>query len=173
MSDPRSDQALVNAVRRGDTSAFDALYERHRDFVWRAAIRATNGDEHAALDAAQETFAWLLTRCRSRLILSGKLSTYLYPAIRNIAITRIRRIRREVLGLVPERSEPTAPDSGDIEHIVAGLPDGQREVLLLRFVEDLSLLEIAAALDIPTGTVKSRLHHALAALRASDQSLFY
>ena len=45
------------------------------------------------------------------------------------------------------------------------LPAGQREVLLMRFVDDLELAEIAAALELPLGTVKSRLHHALATLR--------
>jgi len=172
MSDSRSDQELVHVVRRGDAQAFDVLYQRHRDFVWRTALRLTRS-EHDALDVAQETFTWLLKRCRSRLDLSGKLSTYLYPAIRNIAITRVRRAGREVLGEVPDREGATGPASGDIEHIVEGLPEGQREVLLLRFVEDMSLLEIAAALDIPAGTVKSRLHHALRALRASDPPLFF
>jgi RNA polymerase sigma-70 factor (ECF subfamily) len=48
---------------------------------------------------------------------------------------------------------------------LAGLSPPQREVVLMRFVDDLELAEIAAALDVPLGTVKSRLHHALARLR--------
>ena len=161
-----SDQELVIAIRRGDTSGFESLYHRHKEFVWRTALRMCNGDEHAALDVSQETFAWLLQRCRKRLTLSAKLSTFLYPAIRNIALTRRRRTRREVLGDVPDQEGPIPVQSSDeLERLVAGLPDGQREVLLLRFVEDMSLLEIAASLEIPTGTVKSRLHHALATLR--------
>lgn len=162
-----SDQELVIAIRRGDTSGFESLYHRHKEFVWRTALRMCNGDEHAALDVSQETFAWLLQRCRKRLTLSAKLSTFLYPAIRNIAHTRRRRTRREILGDVPDQEGPAPVQfSDELERLVAGLPDGQREVLLLRFVEDMSLLEIAASLEIPTGTVKSRLHHALATLRA-------
>jgi RNA polymerase sigma-70 factor (ECF subfamily) len=161
-----SDQELIAAIGRGDTPSFESLYHRHKEFVWRTALRVCNGNEHAALDVSQETFAWLLQRCRKRLTLTAKLSTFLYPAIRNIAHTRRRRTRREVLGDVPDQpaaAKDTAPDC--LERLVADLPDGQREVLLLRFVEDMSLLEIASSLEIPTGTVKSRLHHALATLR--------
>ncbi len=165
MSEVPTDQALINAVRRGDTQSFESLYRRHREFVYRTAMRIT-ADEHAALDVSQEVFAWLLQRCRKRLRLTAKLSTFLYPAIRNIALTRLRRTRREVLGDVPERiaAGETLPND-TLEAILAGLPEAQREVLLLRFVEDMTLLEIATAMEIPTGTVKSRLHHALDALR--------
>lgn len=169
MSDSRSDQDLITAAGRGEVGSFESLYHRHRAFVWRTALRMTGGDEHAALDVSQEVFAWLLMRCRKRLTLTAKLSTFLYPAIRNIALTRLRRTSREVLGQVPERPAPGEPDepqaADTLEAILAGLPEPQREVLLLRFLEDMTLLEIATALDIPTGTVKSRLHHALEALR--------
>lgn len=164
-----SDQELVTGIGRGDASSFESLYHRHKEFVWRTALRMCSGDDHAALDVSQETFAWLLQRCRKRLVLTAKLSTFLYPAIRNIAHTRRRHTRREVLGEVPEQAAASVPDtaSDSLERLVKDLPSGQREVLLLRFVEDMSLLEIASSLDIPTGTVKSRLHHALVTLRAN------
>ncbi|HCA39443.1 MAG: sigma-70 family RNA polymerase sigma factor [Phycisphaerales bacterium] len=166
MSDERTDQELVVAIRRGETGCFETLYHRHRDFVWRTALRITGGDEHLAMDVSQEAFAWLLQRCRKRLRLTAKLSTFLYPAVRNIALTHLRRTSRESLGEVPERPAPDEPGTSDtLEVLLSRLPDVQREVLLLRFVEDMSLLEIATALEIPTGTVKSRLHHALKAIR--------
>ncbi|MBI4602680.1 MAG: sigma-70 family RNA polymerase sigma factor [Planctomycetes bacterium] len=68
---------------------------------------------------------------------------------------------------MPEPAARTA-QGGDLEEVsrlLAGLPEAQQEVVRLRFVEDLELHEIAAALDIPLGTVKSRLHAALQALR--------
>jgi RNA polymerase sigma-70 factor (ECF subfamily) len=170
MSDERADQELITAIAKGDTGCFETLYRRHRDFVWRTALRIIGGDEHAAMDVSQEVFAWLLQRCRTRLTLTAKLSTFLYPAIRNIALTRVRRTSREVLGEVPDRPAPAEPQVSDtLEVLLATLPEAQREVLLLRFVEDMSLLEIAAALEIPTGTVKSRLHHALEAIRRSPR----
>ena len=61
-------------------------------------------------------------------------------------------------------------EASEHEKLVAGLPDGQREVVLLRFVDDMTLKEIAAALEIPLGTVKSRLHLALEALRETHGS---
>jgi RNA polymerase sigma-70 factor (ECF subfamily) len=168
MSGEQTDQDLIMAVARGDTDCFEVLYRRHREFVWRTAVRITGGDEHAAMDVSQEVFAWLLQRCRSRLTLTAKLSTFLYPAIRNIALTRLRRTSKEVLGEVPEQSVADEPQVSDTLACLLGtLPEAQREVLLLRFIEDMSLLEIATALEIPTGTVKSRLHHALKAVRQS------
>lgn len=165
MSNHDSDQLLLDEVRNGDADAFGALYQRHRDYVWRVAVRMT-GDENLALDVGQETFAWLLARCRKRrLVLGAKLTTFLYPVIRSIAITRIRQRAREVPGEVPEGISPAPLPETDLRRVLASLPEHQREVLLLRFVEDMSLLEIAASLEIPTGTVKSRLHKALERLR--------
>ena len=98
-------------------------------------------------------------------MLTARLTTFLYPVIRNIAITRRRQGAREVHGELPEVASPEPAHDTDLGRVLAGLPEHQREVLLLRFVEDMSLLEIAAALEIPTGTVKSRLHNALQRLR--------
>jgi RNA polymerase sigma-70 factor (ECF subfamily) len=56
---------------------------------------------------------------------------------------------------------------------VARLTEGQREVLLMRFVDDMALEDIAVALDLPLGTMKSRLHHALAKLRENPQLRTY
>ena len=59
---------------------------------------------------------------------------------------------------------------GDLALALDGLPEEQREVLLLRFVDGLSLAEVAEAMDIPLGTVKSRLHNALTALRRDPRT---
>jgi len=166
MAGQRIDQSILDEVAGGSSEAFGRLYERHREYVWRVAIRMT-GDESLALDVAQEAFAWLLGRCRKRrLVLTAELTTYLYPVIRNIAATRRRKQVREIVGEVPEVESRDPAARTDLARVLAGLPEHQREVLLLRFVDDLSLLEIAALLEIPTGTVKSRLHKALQRLRA-------
>ncbi len=175
--DARSDEDLLALVRRGDGGAFEALYARHREFVWRVARRFT-GDDDLALDAAQEAFAYLLQRAPT-LRLTARLTTFLYPAVKNISLAlRERRSRdRDRAGpdALPRRAEqgPSpmvdaagAERAGALARAVAALPEGQREVLLLRFVDGLSLDEIGHALAIPLGTVKSRLHNALAALRA-------
>ena len=68
---------------------------------------------------------------------------------------------------------PPAAEPAALRAAVASLPEGQREVLLMRFVDDMSMNEIALALSIPVGTVKSRLHNALAALRADPRTARY
>ena len=178
--DPRSDEALVQTCNEGDAAqaaqAFEALYLRHKDYVLRVALRFVS-DTDTALDVLQETFAYLLRRfppTGEGLVLSAKLTSLLYPVAKNTAITALRKAGRFPSGDeepddLPggERAEP-AGDTGDIRKALADLPSGQREVLQLRFVDDLSLQEVAGVLDIPLGTVKSRLHLGIARLRSSD-----
>ena len=166
--DLRSDTALVAAARAGDVAAFEALYLRHRDWVVRCARRFT-GDEHAALDVMQEVFAYLLRRIPT-LVLTARLTTFLYPAIRHTALHARRRARREPTAGedAPERAVAGVDPGGSRDELaaaLAALSEDWRETLLLRFVDGLALQEIADAMGVPLGTVKSRLHKALAALR--------
>jgi RNA polymerase sigma-70 factor (ECF subfamily) len=176
--DRRSDEELVAICNVGDAleaaRAFEALYRRHRDFVLRVARRFTR-DRELALDALQETFAYLLTKfppAGTGLTLTARLQTLLYPAAKNAAITAARKARRyagdgdEVLEAMA--AEPP-PDADPIDAALAGLSPERREVLTLRFVDDLSLAEIAAALEVRLGTVKSRLHLALKELREDSR----
>lgn len=167
--DPRTDEALVAAADAGDASAFAALYYRHRDWVVRLAYRVT-GDADLSLDVLQDVFAYLLARFPGFRLTAG-LRTYLYPFVRHIAIERQRKARRFTAAdgefdrlPAPETRRTDAADT-DLAVVLATLPEGQREVLLLRFVDGMSLHAIAAALALPLGTVKSRLHNALATLR--------
>ena len=173
MNDPgaqdcRSDEALIAAVNHGDTAAFDALYYRYRDWVAHMAFRFT-GDRDLALDVLQETFLYLSKKFPG-FKLTAKLTTFLYPAVRNYSIAARRRNERFTSqAAAAEPSAPTAAKTGEgLAEVLAGLPEEHREVLLLRFVDEMSMEEIAAAARIPVGTVKSRLHYALKTLRASD-----
>ncbi len=171
--DPRSDEDLVAAANRGDVSAFEALYKRHRDWVVRLAFRFT-GDHDAALDVLQETFSYLLRKFPG-LVLTGKLTTLLYPVVRHTALHARRKSRRAV-SMETTAVDPPAPEAerrGTREELAAvlrGLAEEHRETLLLRFVDGLSLEEIAQALGIPVGTVKSRLHNALGTLREDPRT---
>lgn len=170
--DPRADALLVGLASRGDEDAFLALYKRHRSFVLSVARRYTR-DESEAMDVLQDTFTYLVKKLPD-LRLTAKLSTFLFPAVRNIALT-IRRKQRTI-ALAPTHDPAAAKidplESGPrpIEQVVANLPEGQREVLLLRFVNDLALREIASVLGIPVGTVKSRMHQAIATLRQDPKT---
>jgi RNA polymerase sigma-70 factor, ECF subfamily len=170
-----SDVALVAAINRGDAAAFETLYFRHRDWVAGLAYRFT-GDSDAALDVMQETFLYLLRKFPG-FHLTANLKTFLYPAVRNLSISARRKTARyqampaqlEQLEHAPAPPAPTA-DADDLQVVLAALPEAQREVLLLRFMDGLSLAEIGAAMDIPLGTVKSRLHNALQTLRQDERT---
>jgi RNA polymerase sigma-70 factor (ECF subfamily) len=172
--DRRSDEDLVAICNAGGAQeasrAFETLYRRHRDFVLRVARRFTR-DRELALDALQDTFAYLLRKfppAGEGLTLTARLSTLLYPVAKSSAIDAVRKARRyagvddDVLAELP--AEPAA-EAQPIDAALAALSPERREVLTLRFVDDLSLAEIALALDVPLGTVKSRLHLAIKELR--------
>ena len=173
---PHEDQRLIDRLNRGDVAAFEALYFRHRDWTVRLARRLTDCDEDA-LDVLQETFAYLHRKFPG-FELRASLRTLLYRVVTNLAIRANQRRRR--LGVdreIPERSAPEHREAAgndpldlddDRRRLWAGvqrLTAGLREVVLLRYVQELSLEEIATALAIPVGTVKSRLHQAMAKLR--------
>jgi RNA polymerase sigma-70 factor (ECF subfamily) len=164
--DPRSDHQLIDACNQGDMQAFEALYRRHRDHVLRLACRFT-GDRHAALDAMQETFVYLLGKFPG-FELRAKMTTFLYPVVKhNVQAASRKRPRLAPSEAALEQAATVDPPAHDeLAEALAGLSAEHREVILLRFVDDLSLKEIAQVLAIPLGTVKSRLHHAIGRLRA-------
>ena len=173
--DTRADALLVALAGRGDADAFATLYKRHREFVLRVATRFSP-DHDTALDVTQEVFAYLVRKLPT-LTLTAKLTTYLYPAIKNIALTQHRKTRGPLKFAALGIEEPPQPEStpaprtlGAMECAVNDLPEHQREVILLRFVDDLSMAEIGLALGIPDGTVKSRLHLAIKTLRADPRT---
>ena len=164
-----SDQELIELANKGSSEAFEALYRRYRDWVYQLAWRFT-GNRADALDVLQETFIYLLGKFPG-FELTAAMTTFLYPVIRHVSF----RIRSKSSRFTSEEEfldELAAPESGESEHyrselaaVLIVLPDEQREVLLMRFVDDMTLQQIAAALQIPVGTVKSRLHNALRLLR--------
>jgi RNA polymerase sigma-70 factor (ECF subfamily) len=168
---------LVEAANGGDVAAFEALYHRYRDWVVRLAYRFT-GDRDDALDVMQDAFAYLLGKFPG-FTLSARMTTFLYPVVKNLSIAAGRKKRR-FLSDDQALSEAVArpPPGGnavreELASALSALPEAQREVLLMRFVDDMSLEEIALALEIPVGTVKSRLHYALRLLREDKRTRDY
>ena len=141
------------------------LYRRYRDWVVALAERYT-GNRDDALDVLQDAFAYLFGRFPG-FVLTAQLKTFLYPVVRNLSLDRVRRRRPEVDvdTLADTLPAPPLSSGGDLGRVLAAMPAAQREVLLLRFADDLSLAQISEVLAIPVGTVKSRLHAALAALK--------
>jgi len=170
LQDSRSDGELIAAINRGEADAFEVLYRRYQDWVVNLACRFT-GDRDLALDVLQDTFLYFLKKFPG-FELTAQLKTFFYPAVRNLSIAARRKAERcqakEGEWQAVESAVAAGPGPGAQEGLasaLACLPDKQREVLLLRFVDGFSLEEVAEALAIPLGTVKSRLHHALETLR--------
>jgi RNA polymerase sigma-70 factor (ECF subfamily) len=172
-----SDQELIELVNQGAPDAFEMLYRRYRDWVYRLAWRFT-GNQQDALDVLQETFTYLLGKFPG-FSLTASMTTFLYPVVRHISSTIRSKSRRftsdeEILGeLTAPALKDTQSSRSELAAVLTVLPDEQREVLLMRFVDAMSLQEIAKALNIPIGTVKSRLHHALKRLRQDRRTQDY
>jgi RNA polymerase sigma-70 factor, ECF subfamily len=161
--DEAAERALVERANDGDAAALEALYRMHRDWVVAIAYRMI-GSREDALDVLQETFLWLFQRLPLRL--TSSMRSFLYPAVKHRCIDLSRRRMK----VVPLHGEIDLPwdgglEDGDFARLVAKLPPAQREVVTLRFAAGMQLEEIADALQVPLGTVKSRLHHALQTLK--------
>jgi RNA polymerase sigma-70 factor, ECF subfamily len=166
---PEDDRTLVARANAGDSEAFTALYRGHREWVYGLALRFT-GNRDDALDVLQESFDTLFGRFPG-FALTASIRAYLYPVVRHTAISLLRK-RRRIVPLDAETLRAAEPSLGwepaapsELDRMIGALPEEQREVVRLRFGLDLKLEEIAGALGVPVGTVKSRLHNALGALR--------
>jgi len=120
-----------------------------------------HGSTQAAEDLVQETFLRLMRQV-DRCLNAASPRGYLFGIARHVSADAWRKMKPE---LVPPA--PTEPDErlAVARETIADMPALQREILDLRFQHDLSYAEIAEALDIPVGTVRSRMHNALAMLR--------
>jgi RNA polymerase sigma-70 factor, ECF subfamily len=162
----RSDRDLVRAARRGDRDAAAVLFRRYWPSVWRAAFALTGrravADDVAA-DAFERAFAAL-----DRFDERRPLSPWLHRIVANRAVDFVRGERRLAGEESAERAyvdpEVGAGDRGLLA-AVAGLSLERRVVVLLRYGVGMTPKQIAAALDLPVGTVNSRLARALEQLR--------
>lgn len=172
-----SDEELIELANEGDAGAFEALYYRYRDWVHRLAWRFT-GNEDQALDVVQETFTYLLKKFPG-FELKASMTTFLYPVVKHLCISLRRKGARHISGeeilseLAAPAGEETVQGRSELAAVVSVLPDEQREVLLMRFVDGMTLEEVAAALNIPASTVKSRLYRALETLRRDRRTRDY
>jgi RNA polymerase sigma-70 factor, ECF subfamily len=160
---------LVAAAQGGDRSALDRLLRRHYDRV-HAVCRRIAGTDRDADDAAQEAMIGIV-RGLAKFDGRSAFSTWAYRIATNAALDELRRRRRRpALHAVPEDApaaetpDPSAErlveavlDRGALDAAMAGLGDDFRIVVVLRDVADLDYAEIAEVLQIPVGTVKSRI----------------
>ncbi len=167
-----SDEAYYERLLRGDLAAFDALYDRHARPLY-GFIRRHLADAHEAEDVLHETFMALL-RERDGGRAAASLRAWLYGVARNLCLNRIRSRKRGARALEaapapapgehPERALEQRETAERLRLAVARLPAGLAELYALR-AGGMSYEELAEALAVPVGTVKSRIHEMVSRLK--------
>lgn len=171
-----TDRDLVLQLQDGSLEALGALYDRHRNMVYRTALVIT-GDNEAASDLLQDVFL-RLHRFADNIDSLRPLEPWLYRMTTNQAYDWVKRMNRwprplEDLadwlagagGNNPYEIVEKNDEWQQIQQAVSALPLAQRVVVVLYYLNDLSLQEIADILSVPVGTVKSRLHYGRLALK--------
>jgi RNA polymerase sigma-70 factor, ECF subfamily len=163
----------------GPVALMQQLHDEHAGALWGYCLRLTGHDRAHAEDLLQET---LLRAWRSSRLLDesrGSVRSWLFTVARNLAIDewRTKRTRTEVA--VAEPPEPNAPRdhtyglllSWVVSDALSRLSEDHRSVLLCCYYRGMSVADAARQLDIPEGTVKSRTHYALRALRLALEEM--
>lgn len=170
---------LIARLQDGDLTALGMLYEQHKDLVYRTAL-AVSRDVRAAEDILQECFVRLYKYADS-VDTSRPLSPWLYRVTVNLAYDWSAKKQPSVIQPLDEVLEWLADlpsvfpspahraeekeTSRMVREVVDGLPTPHRAVIVLYYSENLSVQEISEVLDLPEGTVKSRLYYARGRLR--------
>ena len=175
--DPDRDDAV--RLRRGDLAGLTGLMGRYQDRLYRYLVRLL-GDETVAEDVFQQTWLRAIERI-SRYDQSRPFAPWLFAVARNLALDHFRRYQPESLDAGDEGVAPAgpggSPEGGPLALLatherrervaaaVAVLCAADREVLTLRFEQDLALLDVASVLGVPLPTAKARLYRALTRLK--------
>jgi RNA polymerase sigma-70 factor, ECF subfamily len=170
----RDERAWVRGAQGGSTSDFEALFRAHWPRAYRAAYLVVH-DAAAAEDVAQEAFI-AAVRALDRFDSGRPFGPWLHRIVVNRAIdwARARTLRREVGAgeaiedvAAGERADPAAPLPDDVLAALASLSPEHRAVVVLRYVLEYTPGEIARMLELPRGTVNSRLRRGLDALQGA------
>ncbi len=181
-----SDERLMERVKSGDAQAFDALLQRHGKAIFNFIYRFV-GNRQEAEDLTQDTFVRVLQSAPS-FNSHQRFTTWAYQIATNLCIDAHRKAQYrhvvsldECLGEDDQTLGDTVPDPQanteemvqklslrrDIRRAIRALPTEQRIVVMLNQYQGMTYREIAEVLGCPLGTIKSRMHHALKALRAA------
>ncbi len=178
-----SDAELVRQARRGNVSAFGDLVQRHQDYIYNAVFHLVS-DEQDAEDLAQEVFLRAYDGLES-FRGEARFTTWVYGIMLNTVRSFWRRTRRRAVvsldrELNPEEGpRPELPAEADgpqtqtmrrekvrmVRAAIAELEDDLREIIVMRDIQGLTYEELADAIGVPDGTVKSRLHRARGRLK--------
>ncbi|PLR65952.1 MULTISPECIES: RNA polymerase sigma factor SigW [Bacillaceae] len=173
----------IKQVKKGDQNAFAEIVDIYKDKIYQLCYRML-GNSHEAEDIAQEAFIRAYVNINS-YDMDKKFSTWLYRIATNLTIDRIRKkkpdyyLDAEVTGTegltmysqvaadvaLPEDQVETMELQEMIQKEILKLPDKYRSVIVLKYIDELSLIEISEILNLPIGTVKTRIHRGREALR--------
>jgi len=170
-----TDELLVQRFVAGDVNAFTELVTRHEPHVYRLCLRILSDRDDAA-DATQDAFL-VVVRKLDQFRGDAAFSTWLHRVTVNVCYDHLRKAQRRpvVRRLDDDQPEPEAgppvadhaeavADAHDVAAALAEVPEDFRVALVLADVQDLPYEEIARVLDVPVGTVKSRVHRGRIAL---------
>lgn len=172
-----TDRDLILQLQDGSLDALGELYDRYQTMVYRTALVITN-DNNSAEDLLQDVFL-RLHRFADHIDAERPIEPWLYRMTTNLAYTYVKRNRRWFGPLEDfaewlvggDRHDPHLrveqnDDWQEVQKAVSSLPLSQRVVVVLYYLNDLSVQEIAEIIEAPVGTVKSRLHYGREALKA-------
>ena len=168
MGETWTGERVVEGCQAGDREAFRLLFERHKDRVYTVALYFFGGDEATANDITQQVFLKLFSRI-GQFQGEAEFSTWLYRVTTNACVDEQRKRRRFLPFGAALADEPRARGAqeervagaeleGAVARAVASLKPKLRAVMLLKYFEELSYEEIAAAVGCSAGTVASRLN---------------
>lgn len=179
----------IQKVKKGDQQAFETIVSFYQNRIYYHCYRMT-GNTYEAEDLAQETFVRAFVNIKS-FDSKRKFSTWLYRIATNVTIDRLRKrkpdffLEQTVEGTenlnmysqipseqdIPEEEVERLDLQEQIQKHILSLSPIYRSVVILRYIDELSLNEISNVLDIPLGTVKTRLYRGREALRTKLQNL--
>jgi RNA polymerase sigma factor (sigma-70 family) len=165
------DELLVIRCQLGERAAFDQLIERWHGPLWRY-LRRVVGDPDAAAETLQDTWLRVL-RALPDLREPGRLRPWLFTIARRTSMDRLRRKYAEPASMPLDDVDVAGPDESlepaleleTMHHELERMPIVEREVLVLFYLEELTIEQLAEVLAVPVGTVKSRLFRARRMLR--------
>ncbi len=167
------DIELIKLANKGNEAAMNTLYFRYRSWVYGLAFRLC-GNREDAEEILQEVFIYFFNKFPG-FELRSSLKTFLYPVVKNTSINIIRKKRKIVS--FDESGAESIPDEGlnwnaefiNLSEYMEGFSREERELVLLRFYDELQLSEISEIFRVPLGTIKSRLNRLLSRLREKIQ----
>ena len=182
-----TDEQLIALFQKGDEKAYVELVNRYRDRLMNFVFQYL-GDMELAEDIVQDTMLKLYQK-KHYYKQIAKFSTWIYTIAKNLAFTELRRKKSRKITVLSQMNSnekdyeipSDQPEIGQeiqnefalklIQAAIQGLPDRFKTIIILRDIEELSYEEISSILDVPLGTVKSRINRARLQLQAELQDL--